>query len=225
VQRVADRVRVFLSSTWEDLQAERHAVERALHRMQDADFVGMEYFGSRPETPRAASLAEVDRSDIYVGLFGRRYGSGITEAEYRRARERSLPCLIYVIDEQVTSSTPDGVESPEDATGLVALKRELASDQTISPFRSPDDLATKVTADLHSLLIRRRPRYTIALSPQEQDNRRRMLARVGNEVGETPMGRIGEPDDIAGAVLYLASDLAGYVTGVALDVNGGLFMG
>ena len=39
------------------------------------------------------------------------------------------------------------------------------------------------------------------------------------------MGRIGEPEDIAGAVLSLASDLAGYVTGVALDVDGGLFMG
>jgi NAD(P)-dependent dehydrogenase (short-subunit alcohol dehydrogenase family) len=50
-------------------------------------------------------------------------------------------------------------------------------------------------------------------------------ARVAYAVGETPMGRIGEPEDIAGAVLYLASDLASYVTGIALDVNGGLFMG
>jgi len=50
-------------------------------------------------------------------------------------------------------------------------------------------------------------------------------ARVAYAVGETPMGRIGEPEDIAGAVLYLASELADYVTGIALDVNGGLFMG
>lgn len=78
-------VRVFLSSTWQDLQPEREAVEKALHRMQDAAFLGMEYFGSRPDTPRDVSLAEVDRSDIYVGIFAQRYGSGITEAEYRRA--------------------------------------------------------------------------------------------------------------------------------------------
>jgi 3-oxoacyl-[acyl-carrier protein] reductase len=50
-------------------------------------------------------------------------------------------------------------------------------------------------------------------------------ARVAYAVGETPLGRIGEPEDIAGAVLFLASEYAGYITGVALDVNGGLFMG
>lgn len=49
--------------------------------------------------------------------------------------------------------------------------------------------------------------------------------RLAYAVGETPIGRIGEPEDIAGAVLYLASDFASYVTGVALNVNGGLFMG
>ncbi len=37
--------------------------------------------------------------------------------------------------------------------------------------------------------------------------------------------RLGQTDDIAGAVLYLASDLAAYVTGAVLPVNGGLFMG
>ena len=84
-------VRVFISSTWEDLQPEREAVEKALHRMQNTAFAGMEYFGSRSETPKEISLAEVDRSDIYIGIFAHRYGSGITEAEYRRARQRGLP--------------------------------------------------------------------------------------------------------------------------------------
>lgn len=36
-----------------------------------------------------------------------------------------------------------------------------------------------------------------------------------------PLRRIGSPADIAGACLYLASDLAAFVTGVTLDVNGG----
>ncbi len=39
-----------------------------------------------------------------------------------------------------------------------------------------------------------------------------------------PMGRMGSPDDIAAAVLYLASDEAGYVTGQTLHVNGGMAM-
>ena len=37
-----------------------------------------------------------------------------------------------------------------------------------------------------------------------------------------PMGRIGTPREVAMAALYLASDMADYVTGITLDVNGGL---
>jgi L-rhamnose 1-dehydrogenase len=39
-----------------------------------------------------------------------------------------------------------------------------------------------------------------------------------------PLGRLGRPEDIAGAVVLLASDLARYVTGAALLVDGGLFV-
>lgn len=43
-------------------------------------------------------------------------------------------------------------------------------------------------------------------------------------VGRIPIGALGTPEDIAAAVLYLASDEAGYVTGQTLHVNGGLAM-
>jgi 3-oxoacyl-[acyl-carrier protein] reductase len=39
-----------------------------------------------------------------------------------------------------------------------------------------------------------------------------------------PLGRVGEPDDIAAAVLFLASAEAGYVTGAVLPVDGGIAM-
>jgi len=43
-------------------------------------------------------------------------------------------------------------------------------------------------------------------------------------LGQIPLGRLGAPDDVAAAVLYLASEGAGYVTGSTLHVNGGMYM-
>ncbi|MCB1433421.1 MAG: 3-oxoacyl-[acyl-carrier-protein] reductase [Alphaproteobacteria bacterium] len=43
-------------------------------------------------------------------------------------------------------------------------------------------------------------------------------------LGRVPAGKLGSPDDIAAAVLYLASEEAGYVTGQTLHVNGGMAM-
>ena len=38
------------------------------------------------------------------------------------------------------------------------------------------------------------------------------------------MGRVGSPEDVAGAVVFLASDVAAYVTGQVLAVDGGFHM-
>jgi 3-oxoacyl-[acyl-carrier protein] reductase len=39
-----------------------------------------------------------------------------------------------------------------------------------------------------------------------------------------PLGRMGSPRDVAAAIVFLASDEAGYVTGHVLDVNGGMYL-
>jgi 3-oxoacyl-[acyl-carrier protein] reductase len=44
-------------------------------------------------------------------------------------------------------------------------------------------------------------------------------------VEHTPLGRIGQPDDIASAYVWLASDQAGFVTGHCLSVDGGVVVG
>ncbi|CAM2158115.1 MULTISPECIES: 3-oxoacyl-ACP reductase FabG [Paraburkholderia] len=41
---------------------------------------------------------------------------------------------------------------------------------------------------------------------------------------QIPLGRLGSPEDIAHAVVFLASPQAGYVTGTTLHVNGGMYM-
>ena len=50
-----------------------------------------------------------------------------------------------------------------------------------------------------------------------EEQRSALLARI-------PLGRLGQPEDIAAAVAYLASPAAGYITGAVLHVNGGMYL-
>jgi len=50
-------------------------------------------------------------------------------------------------------------------------------------------------------------------------------AKRRERAAEVPLGRLGSPDDVAGAVSFLAGPDARYVTGQVLHVNGGLWMG
>ena len=56
---------------------------------------------------------------------------------------------------------------------------------------------------------------TDALSPQRQ----------ADLAGQVPLGRFGNVDEVAHAVSFLCSDLAGYITGAIIPVDGGLGMG
>ena len=87
--------------------------------------------------------------------------------------------------------------------GLIGLSKslaqELASRNVTVNCVAPGFIATAMTE---------------ALNDKQKEA---ILARI-------PAGRMGAPDDVAAAVLYLASDEAGYVTGQTLHVNGGMAM-
>jgi 3-oxoacyl-[acyl-carrier protein] reductase len=88
--------------------------------------------------------------------------------------------------------------------GLIGLTRsmarELASRGITVNAVAPGYIETPMTAVLN------------------EQQRTAMMATI-------PLGRPGEPEDIAKAVSFLASDAAAYITGHVLDVNGGMFMG
>lgn len=94
---------------------------------------------------------------------------------------------------------------------------------------------TPTKAGVHSLM----QSCAIALGPKgircnsvlpgtiETDINREDLADPGKRAymsGRIPLGRLGAPDDLAGPIVFLASDLAAYVTGAALLVDGGAFV-
>jgi 3-oxoacyl-[acyl-carrier protein] reductase len=80
-----------------------------------------------------------------------------------------------------------------------ALARELGSRNVTVNCIAPGFIATDMTEVL----------------PEAQKTA--LLAQI-------PLGRLGTPDEIAHAVAFLASPLAGYITGAELHVNGGMFM-
>jgi 3-oxoacyl-[acyl-carrier protein] reductase len=63
------------------------------------------------------------------------------------------------------------------------------------------------------------PFWDPVLSMVPEEKRETALEKLGQA---TPLGRIGQPEDIANAVLFLASELSSFITGQMLNVGGGL---
>jgi len=55
--------------------------------------------------------------------------------------------------------------------------------------------------------------------------RNQVQGREADYAAQIPLRRLGEPEDVADVVLFLASPMSSYITGSVLDINGGMYMG
>jgi 3-oxoacyl-[acyl-carrier protein] reductase len=99
---------------------------------------------------------------------------------------------------------PAGLHYSASKAGLIGLTRQLAGSfaafgitaNCIAPGRIETPLSSQSSAEV-----------------------------LRQSVAAIPAQRLGTTDEIAAAARFLASDAAGYVTGVCIDVNGGAFIG
>lgn len=118
-----------------------------------------------------------------------------------RGRGGRIVNLASLAGQQASPAT--GVHYAASKAGVLALTRSFAAE-----FASDAITVNAVApATIHGPALE-------ALSPERRQS---LLANI-------PLGRFGQPDEVSGAVLFLASAAAAFVTGATLDVNGGRLM-
>ncbi|MCU4414823.1 3-oxoacyl-ACP reductase FabG [Acinetobacter sp. WU_MDCI_Axc73] len=146
-------------------------------------------------------MSEDDWDDILnihlkaVYRLSKRVLKGMTKARFGRIINVSSVVAHFANPGQANySAAKAGIEAFSRS-----LAKEMGSRQITVNSVAPGFIATEMTEAL------------------SDDLRKKMSDQVA-------LGRLGEPQDIANAVSFLASDKASYITGTVLHVNGGLYM-
>ena len=149
----------------------------------------------------AGIMSEDDWDDILnihlkaVYRLSKRVLKGMTKARFGRIVNISSVVAHFANPGQANySAAKAGIEAFSRS-----LAKEMGSRQITVNSVAPGFIATEMTDAL------------------SEDIRKKMSDQVA-------LNRLGEPQDIANAVSFLASDKAGYITGTVLHVNGGLYM-
>jgi NAD(P)-dependent dehydrogenase (short-subunit alcohol dehydrogenase family) len=157
--------------------------------------------GIFPRSP-ALELAEAEWDSVVdVNLKGTFF---CAQAAARRMVAAGIAGSIINMSSITLRGTLNGAHYVATKGGVAAMTRALALE--LAPYR------IRVNAIAPGIIDTAQPRYGMT---EEQ------LQEAGRQ---TPLGRLGQSDDIADAALYLACDASRYVTGQTLHVNGGAFM-
>ncbi|MBI3709199.1 MAG: SDR family oxidoreductase [Proteobacteria bacterium] len=170
-----------------------------------ATFGGVDIMVNNAARTVARSLWDITPAEwddvLAVNLRGVFFGCQIAGRHMRDRRRGRIINLSSIAGQQ--GSLVNGAHYSASKAGILVLTKIFA--QELAPYG--------VTVNTLAPAAIRTP--ALAASPPDkiEEIRRTM-----------PVGRLGEPEDVAAAAVYLASDAAGFVTGATLDLNGGRFM-
>jgi 3-oxoacyl-[acyl-carrier protein] reductase len=125
-------------------------------------------------------------------------------------RERRWGRVITVQSRAVRESIPDLFASNATRPGAAGLMKDMAREQ--APY------GILFNTIVPGRIMTARFRGGIAESKAPEDY-------IRSKMSDIPVQRFGTPEDIAGAVTFLASEQASYINGVALAVDGGVIRG
>jgi 3-oxoacyl-[acyl-carrier protein] reductase len=171
-------------------------------------------------------IARFDRIDILVnnaGVFSSAPISQMTEAEWDRVLTVNLKSVFLC-----SQAVMDHMKRRR--SGRIVNLASLAA-KVGGVFAGANYAASKAgVVCLTKSLAKQLAKYGVtvnAVAPGviETDMTRDFPDEVQtNFLRQIPLGRYGQPDEVAAAVAFLVSDEAGYITGATIDVNGGLLM-
>jgi NAD(P)-dependent dehydrogenase (short-subunit alcohol dehydrogenase family) len=153
---------------------------------------------------KVADITATDYDAVLdVSLRGTLYMSQAVLPVMRAQRSGSIVCISSV-SAQRGGGILGGPHYSAAKAGVLGLARAMARECGIDGVRVNCVTPGLIATDINKGLI-------------PDDRMKGILEQI-------PLNRIGEPNDVAGCVLFLASDLARYCTGVTLDVNGGMLI-
>jgi len=166
------------------------------------------------------------RIDILVnnaGIIRRGTIETVTEEDWDRVIEVNLKGTFNCCKAVAGIMKQQGYGKIVNVSSMAGKIGDITSAPGYGPSKAGVDALTKTLARQlapHGIHVNAVSPHAIEteMSAQWSEERRREI------IASIPLGRLGKPEDVAAAVLFLASDDASFITGEILDVNGGALM-